>query len=163
MRVARITLPILDDRIRARVEALEAEHPAWPCGDGCSHCCRSLPSLPRVSAPEWARLKGAIDALAPEVQRAVLDAIGRPSVTEGRVTCPMLSPSGSCGVYAARPVACRTYGFYTERDAGLHCQLVLDALAPELDGIVWGNGEALGRDLDALGPRRPLDEWLALD
>lgn len=158
--MARVALPILDARIQARVEASIEAHPAWPCRDGCDHCCRSLPSLPKVSAPEWERMHHAIEALAPDVRMRVHVGIASLRGIERRVTCPLLSDAGSCRIYDARPVACRSYGFYTERDAGLHCERVLDALAPQLDQVLWGNGEALGRELDALGEARPLDAWL---
>ena len=36
--------------------------------------------------------------------------------------CPFLDrEAGSCLIYDHRPVACRTYGFYVERDRGLYC------------------------------------------
>jgi Fe-S-cluster containining protein len=105
-------------------------------------------------------MQHAIAALARDVRVQVHAGIASLAGIEGRVTCPLLSENGSCRIYDARPIACRSYGFYTERDAGLHCERVLDALAPELDQVVWGNGEALARELDALGEARPLDRWL---
>lgn len=72
---------------------------------------------------------------------------------------------GACRVYEARPVACRTYGFYTERDAGLHCRKV-SAAVREHDAeqrVVWGNGEAIAYDLRDLGEPRPVDAWLRDD
>jgi Fe-S-cluster containining protein len=76
---------------------------------------------------------------------------------------------GACLVYDARPIACRTYGFYTERDAGLHCSMVtnaVDAHAAREDPasgptpVVWGNGEAIAADMDAFGKPASLREWL---
>ncbi len=71
---------------------------------------------------------------------------------------------GACTVYAARPIACRTYGFYTERDAGLHCDRVTRAVeAHASDGsppILWGNGEAIAEDMRTLGELASLAEWM---
>lgn len=69
---------------------------------------------------------------------------------------------GSCLVYAARPVACRTYGFYTERDGGLHCQEVGHAVERNdaASAVVWGNGEAVADDLKAFGETASLREWM---
>lgn len=154
-------LAALDARVAARTEATRAEHPWWPCAAGCDDCCRSLPSLPTITEPEWLRLADAIAALGPEVATALRARIAAGS-GPAPVTCPLLDPAaGTCLVYAARPIACRTYGFYAERDAGLHCDKVTRAVALHEDAeIVWGNGEAIAEDLRPLGPLRPLDEWL---
>lgn len=37
------------------------------------------------------------------------------------LVCPMLDETeGACPVYAQRPVACRTYDFYVQRELGLY-------------------------------------------
>ena len=157
MRSALHLLHVLDGRIAARAGATRAEHPWWPCADGCDHCCRSLARLPEITRAEWERLSPAIDALS---DRDVVRARIRAAPRSGPVTCPMLDREhGSCRVYDARPIACRTYGFYTERDGGLHCHLVTRAIEGH-DDVVWGNGEAVARDLDALGEKQTLDRWL---
>jgi hypothetical protein len=68
--------------------------------------------------------------------------------------------TGACPVYAHRPVACRSYGFYVDRGLGLYCRDI-EALvtAGELDDVVWGNHEVIERRLTTLGPGRPLTEW----
>jgi Fe-S-cluster containining protein len=69
--------------------------------------------------------------------------------------------SGECLIYDARPVACRTYGFYIDREGGLYCQKVdAAASAPE---IVWGNQDAVESRLDAIGVRLPITDWFARD
>jgi uncharacterized protein len=75
--------------------------------------------------------------------------------------CPMLEQStGACFVYAHRPVACRTYGFYRERDKGLYCGLIRERLeAGEMDDVVWGNAEAVEADLARMGEAADLSAW----
>lgn len=69
---------------------------------------------------------------------------------------------GSCRVYAARPIACRTDGFYTERDAGLHCNQVTRAVEDNASGgsVVWGNREAIADDMKAFGEVISLRAWM---
>lgn len=164
----RVSLPVvdalaaLDARVEARARAAQEAHPWWPCREGCDDCCRSLSRLPVVTEPEWARLREAILALEPAVRDAI--ALRTEAARDERpVQCPMLDTSRrSCLVYAARPVACRTYGFYTERDGGLHCAKVtaaVDANAPGGD-VVWGNGEAVAHDLRAVGEAVSLRAWM---
>lgn len=147
--MARTSLNVLDSKTEDRCRSIRAEHPDWPCARGCDLCCRSLPHLPTVTEAEWERLAPRLD----DEQKARLRAPAGPAP----VTCPLLS-NGACTVYDVRPIACRTYGFYAERDAGLHCALVTET-ARDRD-VVWGNGEAIAADLRAYGPERSLAEWL---
>ena len=71
---------------------------------------------------------------------------------------------GACPVYAQRPVACRTYGFYVQRELGLYCGDIEARVAGgELGGVVWGNHDAVDQALGALGEVRPLTEWFECD
>ena len=159
------TLPVLGAlhvRIAARSASLRDEYPFWPCAEGCDHCCRTLPSLPVVTAAEWQALREALTALpGPEradVERRILDANGK-----GPLPCPLLDEKrGMCRVYEARPIVCRTYGFYTDWDAGLYCHKVATAVAQNgaAETVVWGNGEAISYDMKELGETRTLDAWL---
>ena len=84
--------------------------------------------------------------------------------TSGPVVCPFLeSEQGACRIYEARPMTCRTYGYYAERDGGLHCNIVTEVVTAHADGdrVVWGNGEAVARELAPLGEPRSLAEHLA--
>lgn len=159
----RVSLPLLDARIEARASATREAHPWWPCREGCDRCCRSLPHLPTISRPEWDRLKDALDRLAPEVHAAIVRRTKEEAMKAGeKVICPMLDRErGSCLVYEARPIACRTYGFYVERDGGLHCTDVAAAVAENdaEDAVVWGNGEAIADELRAL-ETQPLGTWM---
>ncbi len=160
----RVALPVLDAEIDLRVASIRAEHAYWPCQEGCDLCCRSLPHLPTISEVEWQRLRPAIDALASEVREAVY-ARARAAPRRGPLTCPLLDPErGACLVYEARPIACRTYGYYAERDAGLHCERVTSAIAEhgETDAMVWGNGEAVASAMRAYGGPVSLGVWMGV-
>ena len=77
------------------------------------------------------------------------------------VVCPLLDEtSGACPVYAQRPVACRTYGFYAQRDLGLYCHDIESSVAAgALADVVWGNHDAIDRQLAGFGESRPLTAW----
>ena len=157
------SLPLLDERIEARARATAAAHPFWPCREGCDDCCRSLARVPEITEPEWSRLRDAIASLPEDQRRVVLDRMRGLSASDVKVTCPMLDRGrGACLVYDARPVACRTYGFYAERDGGLHCAKVSAAVAShetEASPVVWGNGESIADELRTLGEARSIVEW----
>jgi uncharacterized protein len=70
-------------------------------------------------------------------------------------TCPIVCPlleRGACLVYEVRPVACRMYGFYVDRDGGQFCDII-EALHAD---VVWGNAAAVDAELSACGDRRDL-------
>lgn len=145
----RTSLNVLDSRIEDRCASIREKHPDWPCARGCDLCCRSLPHLPTVTRAEWERL-------APRLSEAQKVRLLEP-VGPAPVVCPLLA-DGACTVYDVRPISCRTYGFYTERDAGLHCAIVTEvAKARE---VIWGNGEAIAADLRPYGEVRTLRDWL---
>jgi Fe-S-cluster containining protein len=146
--------------IQLRTAETAAAHPDWPCRKGCDDCCRSLASVPRIAAAEWLPIARAIVALPPataaEVRRRIRDSAGasRP------VVCPLLDlASGACLVYDARPLACRAYGFYAERDAVLGCRRI-ETLSLESPNIVWGNHSALEARVHRLGAAAELSVWL---
>ena len=159
----RVTLTVLDARVEARAKATRDVHTWWPCAEGCDHCCRSLPHLPTITKPEWERLRDAITALS-AADRDEIASRTAAAPASGPLTCPMLDlERGSCLVYEARPIACRTYGFYTERDAGLHCNEVTRAVEQHAGEapVVWGNGEAIADDMKPFGKVASLREWIA--
>jgi Fe-S-cluster containining protein len=73
----------------------------------------------------------------------------------------MLDPgTGACPVYAQRPVACRTYGFYVQRDQGLYCQDIKSLVdTGVLADVVWGNHDNIDRELKQSGESLNLTEW----
>ena len=90
------------DGFHRRVDAV------WPgamvCGKGCSLCChRHLSVVPL----EWERIARAVTSL-DEATRRELQA--RLETAEGDPRCPLLDAEGSCRVYEARPMICRSHG-----------------------------------------------------
>lgn len=150
--------------IDTRVQAIRAEAPAWLCGKGCGGCCRRLAAVPQLTMTEWAFLQPALAAL-PSAQRAdITQAMAQLAVHAPRpVTCPLLDQaSDACTVYAHRPVACRTYGFYVQRDKGLYCgDIEAQVAAGQWADVVWGNHDAIDQRLAPLGETRALTEWFA--
>ena len=79
------------------------------------------------------------------------------------MVCPLLDESsGACPVYAQRPVACCSYGFFVQRDLGLYCHDIEKLVAEgALSDVVWGNHDAIDHRLAGFGETRPLTEWFA--
>lgn len=157
-----ISLTVIHAGIDARVASIRENTADWPCEKGCDACCRQLADVPQLSAEEWALLQEGLAALPSgqiaEIRRRVAAlSINRPH----QVTCPMLDPaSGACPVYAHRPVACRTYGFYVQRDKGLYCAEIEARVAEgQLAEVIWGNHEAIEQQLARLGETRSLTAW----
>lgn len=150
--------------IDQRVHAIRQTRPDWPCSKGCDTCCRRLAEIPPLTEAEWLLLRQGLAAL-PQAQQARIrqQAADLARQTARPLVCPMLDQaSGACPVYAQRPVACRSYGFYAQRDAGLYCgDIQARVAAGELADVVWGNHDAIDRRLRALGGTRPLTDWLA--
>lgn len=63
-------------------------------------------------------------------------------------------------MYVYRPIACRTYGFYVDRDKGLYCPTIEAQVdAGQLEHVVWGNAESIDQRLHAGGEPRDLLSW----
>lgn len=167
-------LAIYDD-IERRTRATTERHGWWPCKRGCDTCCHRLAEIPRLVRAEWELLREGLDALAPGV-RAEVDAgiaelarAEREGTLPRHVVCPMLDrEAGACRVYAHRPSACRTYGFYVERGIGLHCDMITEAVAArpaDEEPVTWGNAEgvdyALARGTAGRDAALPLTAWVA--
>jgi len=146
----------IQEQVRARTGEIAAAHGNWPCRRGCDDCCRHLASVPRVTRDEWQLMEPALNA---NLRERI-----RESARQTRpVVCPLLDEdSGACLIYAVRPVACRSYGFYAERDKVLGCHRI-ETVARESHDVVWGNHEALDARLAQLGPARELFDWLATE
>lgn len=154
----------LHTEVEARVQAIRAQRPDWLCGKGCDSCCRRLAEIPRLAAAEWDLLQEGLAALSAECLQAIQIRMSMLVRQASRpVVCPLLDESlGACSVYVQRPVACRTYGFYVERDLGLYCAEIESRVTAEtLAGVVWGNHAAIDQRLIGLGETRPLTSWFA--
>jgi uncharacterized protein len=151
--------------IDARASAVRSDHPEWLCGKGCDGCCQRLAEVPQLTATEWALLREGLQTLPVAQLAEIRHKVAALAAHSPRpVVCPLLdAQSGACPVYAQRPVACRTYGFYVQRELGLYCRAIETQVADGLLGsVVWGNHDAVDRRLDMLGERRALTEWFDL-
>lgn len=148
--------------IDTRVQTIRASRPDWLCGKGCDACCRRLAAVPTLTAAEWELLQQGLATLAPERLREIERDMTALSQQQSRpFVCPLLDQtSGACPVYAQRPVACRTYGFYVQRALGLYCgDLEARVADGTLTDVVWGNHDAIDQRLTGLGEVRTLPEW----
>jgi Fe-S-cluster containining protein len=145
-----------------RVQSILINRADWQCKKGCDGCCQQLARVPQLTIAEWNLLKKGLAGLTPEQLQPIR--IRMTSLTATRpVTCPLLDlTTGACPVYAQRPVACRTYGFYVQRNLGLYCpDIETRVAAGELADVVWGNHDAIDQRLATLGESRALSDWFA--
>lgn len=157
-----INLTRIHSDIDARVQDIRQDRPDWLCAKGCDSCCRSLADVPQLTFMEWELLRAGLMALPPERFQDVRNNIAAlSSRNAGPLVCPMLDEtSGACPVYNQRPVVCRTYGFYVQRELGLYCGKIESRVAVgELIDVVWGNHDAIDQRLTSLGVVRSLSEW----
>ena len=150
--------------IDTRVQTIRNSVAEWPCAKGCDACCHRLAEIPTLTEAEWKLLSEGLLALPPKhLQRIEQAMVALENQASGPFVCPFLDRvSGACPVYAQRPVACRTYGFYVRRDKGLYCRDMETQVAEgTMAGLVWGNHEAVERQLVELGETHSLTEWLA--
>jgi Fe-S-cluster containining protein len=160
-----IELARLHAEVEQRVSSIRETWPDWLCAKGCDRCCRQLAAMPRLTAAEWNVLREGLTALPAERLEAIrrdMAALERPDSRP--VVCPLLDLStGACPVYAQRPVACRTYGFYVQRDKGLYCSGIESIVAEGgLADVVWGNHDIIDQQLAGLGETRALHDWFRL-
>ena len=158
------TLNQLHSDIEGRVSSIIGDNLDWPCRMGCDSCCRRLAEIPLLTEVEWDLLREGLLLLPAEqfqkIVQGVAELSGQSSLP---LVCPMLDQAtGSCTVYAHRPIACRTYGFYVQRDKGLYCKEIETRVDDgDWSGVVWGNHDAIDRRLSGLGDVRELTEWFA--
>lgn len=157
-------LQALHASIEARVESIRSQHPDWLCRQGCEGCCHRLADIPRLTEAEWALLAEGLAALPETVLQNIRHEVAALSGQASRpVVCPLLDrATGSCRVYLQRPIACRTYGFYVQRDKGLYCKdIEAQVDGGALNDVVWGNQDAVDRQLKNAGEVRELTLWFA--
>ncbi len=157
-----IALTRLHTDIDARVQSIRTDRADWPCAKGCDRCCHELADVPQLTETEWMLLREGLAVLPDEQLASIRAEVARLAEDPLRpVTCPLLDHvTGACPVYPQRPVACRTYGFYVQRDLGLYCTDIETRVAAKtLDDVVWGNQDAIDHALAALGDKRSLIQW----
>jgi Fe-S-cluster containining protein len=116
-----------------------------------------------VTQAEWLPIASAIDALPADTTRGVRQRIRDSQTLSRPVVCPLLdTDSGTCLVYDARPVACRTYGFYAEREFVLGCDRI-ESVSRQSPDVIWGNHVTLEARIEELGPAAELFIWMAGD
>ena len=97
-------LSALAERVDADFAVIhERQATQMQCRAGCSDCCRARLSITQVEA---AFLRRGLATLSDE-RRTELAAR---TLEPDREMCPALDPDGRCGVYAFRPLICRSYG-----------------------------------------------------
>ena len=113
--------------------------------------------MPELTRPELAQVEQGLRALPAGNRRQIADRIAALPTT-GPVVCPFLDTDvGTCVIYESRAVACRTYGFYVERDRGLYCtDIERRVSAGEFVDAIWGNHCSVDAELDLMGPRMSL-------
>lgn len=152
----------LHSDIDDRVQSILTNRADWQCKKGCDSCCQQLARIPQLTVTEWSLLKEGLAGLAPVRLQSIRTRMI--SMNETRpVTCPLLDlTTGACPVYAQRPVACRTYGFYVQHNLGLYCPDIEARVATgELSDVVWGNHDAIDQRLATTGESRALTDWFA--
>lgn len=150
--------------IDQRVHNIRDGHLDWPCRRGCDNCCRRLADVPQLTAMEWDWLRAGLVKLPAEqlqeIRQNMADLAAQPLRP---IICPLLDRTlGACRVYFQRPVACRTYGFYVQRDQGLYCTDI-KALVDQGDWVevIWGNHDVIDRRLKGMGETQALTGWFA--
>lgn len=148
----------LEQRIEVRVQDIRASRDWWPCRRGCDRCCRQLAQPPELSLQEWVRIDEAIAALPVPIRAEIEQKIDKllVQIAENTVTsqimCPYLDENeGACRIYDARPIACRTYGFFVARDGNDYCQIIKNEVSSRIDtatDIIWGNAESIRNEIE---------------
>lgn len=159
-----ISLPQLHAEIAARADSIRTTHPDWLCHSGCEGCCHKLADIPKLTADEWLLLRQGLKQLPPALLHDMTQAVAALSQHTSRpIVCPLLDRThGTCQVYPYRPTACRSYGFYQQRDKGLYCMDIEAQVAGgTLNDVVWGNHEVIDRQLAAMGESQELTTWFA--
>lgn len=159
------TLQLLHKEVELRSHATIAAAPDWPCRKGCDLCCRRLAAIPALTAAEWDFLLKGIRALPAAERRQVAVRVNELVTSRMPIVCPFLDrEQGACKVYAYRPVACRTYGFYVERDRGLYCgQIERRVESGDFASVIWGNHSGVDARLAVCGPAKDLVSWFQSD
>ena len=154
----------LQHEIAHRVNDIQSNHPNWLCRKGCDGCCKRLADIPKITSAEWQRLEQGLARLPKPILVMIKSRFDVMALdTERPLTCPMLDRSiGACRVYNYRPIACRTYGFYVQRDKGLYCHDIENEVREgRLDQVLWGHQDSVERRLKALGDSLEITEWFS--
>jgi len=148
-------LRVIYDRIdEAQAESLAAiakRGLALACPANCGSCCEGF--IPDVLPVEAAYLADWLIRVRPELSAKAVEWSG----SGGRASppCPLFEPAregGHCGVYPARPLICRLFGFAAVRDREGREAYSLCRKMPSRGGCRSWSGDELERDLGAALP-----------
>ena len=148
--------------IDQRTNLIRVEHTDWLCRSGCEGCCHRLAEIPLLTAAEWALLQKGLAFLPAALQQSICQQVAALNDQKSRpIVYPMLNQkTGTWRVYPYRPTACRTYGFYVQRDKGLYCNDIESLVAAgTLDDVLWGNQDVIDQRLKGTGDLRLLTAW----
>lgn len=107
------------------------------CSAGCSSCCHAWLTVSRVEAEELALALAALPTDEREVVRARgVGELAREAAGEAPARCALLGDDGRCGVYAARPLVCRTQGHALRYPTGLIPASAITRVTPNGD-VTW--------------------------
>lgn len=151
----------LHREIDSRTREIAAYQTNWPCRRGCDACCRCLADLPRLTRAEWNLVEEGLTRLPQHLQLAIRARIRELNPSAEHHICPFLDrETGTCLIYNHRPVACRTYGFYVERDRGLYCAQIEECVSSgKFAEVVWGNVAGIEARLETYGEKIGIDAW----
>ncbi len=99
----------------ALAEAARRSGPWLVCRPGCAQCCGGEFPITQLDAERLrsglAELETHDSARAAGVRRRAREAMARPGPMADDEPCAALDPeTGTCDLYAARPITCRTFG-----------------------------------------------------
>ncbi len=142
--ITRLALPRLEEGIASFTEAMD-DIPAVPigCAKGCDWCCRQPVEATIPEAIAAARILLALPAdarRAKAAEVAAFDVERRAAGAEVPIRpCPFLGPDdGACTIYAARPMACRSYlAPEPERCRLAFAALAEGRIADEANSYIW--------------------------
>jgi len=107
------------------------------CSAGCSSCCHAWLTVSTVEAEELVLALAALPTGEREAVRARgVSELAREALGESPARCAMLDDDGRCGVYAARPLVCRTQGHALRYPAGLIPSSAIMRTTPKGD-VTW--------------------------
>lgn len=157
----------IEKRIEVRVQDIRASRDWWPCRRGCAQCCRQLAQPLELSLQEWLRIDEAVVTLPVPIRAEIEQKITQllVEIAENTVHSPIVCPyldeqEGACRIYEARPIACRTYGFFVARDGNDYCQIIENEVSSRTDAtdIIWGNTESIRHEIERVcGELIPFD------